>query len=266
VVTPPSAGKEFEAWLDEYLPWIIGGVVVLILLAILIALLVSWLKARFRFIFLDNVVYNHAEIKRPWREYSKEAHSLFFFRWLLALATLFYVVVVAAVAVALVLPDIHAEQFTGMSAAAIVFAIFAMLLLAIVAGFIGMLLDDFVTPIMYLRRVRVMEAWRIFRAEMFSGRIGVFVVYALFKIVIGMVVAMIATSVTCVLCCIPSIPYIGTVILLPLYVFLQAYPLHFIEQFGEKWRVFPNEPAAPVAAGYGPPAGAPGTGYYPPPK
>jgi hypothetical protein len=34
------------------------------------------------------------------------------------------------------------------------------------------------------------------------------------------------------------IPYVGTVILLPLFVFLRCYNLSFLEQFGERWRFY----------------------------
>ena len=34
-----------------------------------------------------------------------------------------------------------------------------------------------------------------------------------------------------------AIPYLGTVILLPLFVFLRCYSLCFLEQFGPSWRI-----------------------------
>jgi hypothetical protein len=63
------------------------------------------------------------------------------------------------------------------------------------------------------------------------------------KIVLGMVVGFFAVALTCLTCCIVAIPYVGSVILLPLTVFMQAYPLYFIEQFGPTWNVF--SPAKP---------------------
>jgi hypothetical protein len=41
------------------------------------------------------------------------------------------------------------------------------------------------------------------------------------------------------------LPYLGTVILLPLYVFNRAYVLAFIEQFGPSWQLFRRENAEP---------------------
>jgi hypothetical protein len=40
------------------------------------------------------------------------------------------------------------------------------------------------------------------------------------------------------------LPYIGTVILLPAYVFMRCYTLYYIEQFGEPWRLFVYEEGA----------------------
>jgi hypothetical protein len=43
------------------------------------------------------------------------------------------------------------------------------------------------------------------------------------------------------------IPYVGTVILLPAFVFLKSFDLYFVEQFGEGFRIFAVE-EAPLAA------------------
>jgi hypothetical protein len=75
---------------------------------------------------------------------------------------------------------------------------------------------------------------------MFAGRIGTFIVYVLFKFILAMVVAMMGLVLVLCTCCIAMIPYVGTVILLPLSVFLRAYTLCFIEQFGPEWRFFPE--------------------------
>ena len=59
---------------------------------------------------------------------------------------------------------------------------------------------------------------------------------------------MIACLLTCVTCCLAAIPYVGTVILLPLFVFRQAYLLLFVRQFGPEYDVWAGlAPAVPVA-------------------
>lgn len=82
---------------------------------------------------------------------------------------------------------------------------------------------------------------------MLSGNGLTFFLYFLMKVVIGIAVGFLAMGATCLTCCIVAIPYVGSVILLPLSVFMQAYPLCFIEQFGPKWQFFSSEPSTPFA-------------------
>jgi hypothetical protein len=182
----------------------------------------------------------------PWREYRSEGNSFCLFRICLGLAGFAFVVVILAACAVLAIPAIQAREFNEMVLGAILLAVCTLIPFALLMGFIGTLLDDFVKPIMYLRRVRVREAWRIFHEEMFAGRAGTFVVYFLFKILIGMAVASIAMMAVCLTCCIVAIPYVGTIILLPLFVFGQAYPLYFIQQFGPQWQFFDGKPAMPA--------------------
>ena len=106
---------------------------------------------------------------------------------------------------------------------------------------ISLFLTDFVAPIMYLRRIRVMAAWRAFLSSMLAGNAASFALYLLMNFVIGLVAGTLALAAACATCCIAMLPYVGAVILLPLTVFVQAYALSFIEQFGPSWHVFPPD-------------------------
>ena len=181
-------------------------------------------------------------IEAPWREYRREGNSLFFFRVCLGLISLAVVLLILGLCALVALPDIQDRQFGGSMMIAIFAAIVLFIPFCIVMGFIGTLLNDFVAPIMYLRRISTMQAWREFHRSMFTGRTWTFVLYFLFKIVIGMAVGALALMTMCLTCCIVAIPYVGTVILLPLLVFVQAYPLYFIEQFGPDWQIFDAKP------------------------
>jgi len=70
----------------------------------------------------------------------------------------------------------------------------------------------------------------------------------------GMLVVIVVLVTCCIAGCFLAIPYVGTVLLLPVLVFQRAYSLHFLAQFGPAYDVFP--PAA--AAGGGLPRGQPG--------
>ncbi|MFO1513078.1 MAG: hypothetical protein U1F83_09235 [Verrucomicrobiota bacterium] len=99
---------------------------------------------------------------------------------------------------------------------------------------------------MFLRRNKCLEGWRELR-RLFTGNVGNFILYFLFQIVLGMVIGTMVLIVVLVTCCIAGclmlLPFLGTVLLLPVHVFNRAYSLHFLAQFGPEFDVFPPEPA-----------------------
>jgi hypothetical protein len=102
---------------------------------------------------------------------------------------------------------------------------------------------DFVVPIMLLRTESCIAGWREFMTLLSANKLR-FALYLLFQIVIGMVIGAIiaiGTCIGCCLCCISAllfVPYIGTVILLPLLVFKRSYSLYYLQQFGPAFDVF----------------------------
>ncbi len=243
-----DGGIDFEPileWIRDNLPLVVMIAVAALVVVFAFGVLLTWLSSRGHFMFLDGVVHNRGEVSAPWREYRREANSFCLFRICLGLVGFVFVVAILALGALLAMPAIRAREFDGSAVGAILLAVCALVPFALIMSFIGTLLDDFVKPIMYLRRVGVRQAWRIFNEEMFAGRTGTFVLYFLFKIVIGMAVASIAMMAVCLTCCVVAIPYVGTIILLPLFVFGQAYPLYFIEQFGPQWQFFDAKPALP---------------------
>jgi len=117
---------------------------------------------------------------------------------------------------------------------------------------------DFVMPILFLRGGKCLAAWKEFWG-LLAGNAGLFTLYILFQIVLGMAIGVIVLGAVLITCCIAGclmlIPYLGTVLLLPVLVFKQSYPLYFLRQFGPEYDVFP--PASPAP---------PVTGLQPPPK
>lgn len=242
----PGGNADFEPvfeWVRENMTLIVTIAIAVVLFFFVLGLVITWLSSRGRFMFLDGVVRNRGAVVAPWREYRREGNSFFLFRVCLGFAGLAVVLLILGICALVALPDIQDRQFGGSAMAAIGAAIVLFIPFAIVMAFIGTFLNDFVAPIMYLRRITTIEAWREFHRAMLSGRMGTFILYFLFKIVIGIAVGAIAMATMCLTCCIVAIPYVGTVILLPLLVFVQAYPLYFIEQFGPDWKIFDAKPA-----------------------
>src|SRR5438309_2348215 len=84
-------------------------------------------------------------------------------------------------------------------------------------------------------RGAVAAPWCEFRTEANS-----YFLYWLFLIILGLASALVACVVTCATCCITAIPYVGTVILLPVFVLLRSFSLLFIRQFGPDYDVWAN--------------------------
>jgi hypothetical protein len=237
----PGGGSVREAvdWVGEHIVLLL--VIALVVLAIAVALgaLFTWLGSRGQFLFLDNVTRNRGAVVEPWHEYRREGNSSFLFRFLFGLAVLAAVLLIVAAAGVLALGDLRAGTFGAGAVAALVVGGSGLFLVWVVAAVVTLFLDDCVVPIMYLRRVTVMEGWRVFRTDLLADRAGTFVLYILFKILIDIVVGLLTLLLTCVTLCIALIPYLGThVLLLPLHVFKRSYSLYFLQQFGPEWQFF----------------------------
>jgi hypothetical protein len=97
----------------------------------------------------------------------------------------------------------------------------------------------FMLPVMYRRRCRAVEAFRDV-SLLIIHHIGSFFLFCLFGIVLILAMLMIGAIVTCATCCLAALPYIGTVILLPVFVCLHAFALAFLRQFGPDYDVWAN--------------------------
>jgi hypothetical protein len=80
------------------------------------------------------------------------------------------------------------------------------------------------------------------------GNIGNLVLYFLFRIVLAIAISVVVAGVVLVTCriagCLFALPYLGTVILLPILVFERAYSVAYLAQFGPDYDVF-----SPLATG-----------------
>ena len=96
---------------------------------------------------------------------------------------------------------------------------------------------------MFLQTASCVASWREFMTILSANKLR-FALYLLFQIVISIVIGAIigiGFCIGCCLCCASCllvIPYVGTVILLPLFVFTRAYSLYYLQQYGPRMDVF----------------------------
>ena len=210
---------------------ICGGILI-----ILTALFTIWLSSLGKFMLLDGIVKNRGAVSEPWGEYKSEGNSLFLFRIVFGLLAIVGLIITGGIPVLIALPDIQSEIFRGASIAAIVIAACLLLPYAIACITFKFFLDCFVVPTMYLKRVRVVEGVNVAWNALCKGHIGSAIVLMILMFLFGIVASIIAIAGICATCCIGALPYVSSVLLLPITVFFTCYTLCYIQQFGEGWQ------------------------------
>ncbi|MBC8468177.1 MAG: hypothetical protein H8D56_01795 [Planctomycetes bacterium] len=230
----------------ENLHWIIPVAVVVVVFGIVVWLFLTWLSSRGRFMFLHCVAQNKAEVSTPWTKFRQHANSLFLFRIVLGLIGFVAVGLPILLAVGCIVMMIAGDGAIAIGVFGLIIIGLIILVGAIIFGLISKFTMDFVVPIMFLRTTSCTAGWREF-LTILSVNKGHFLLYILFQIVIGIAIGAIKTMgfcIGCCLCCVSFlllIPYIGTVILLPIHVFTRSYSLLYLKQFGPEFDVFSSE-------------------------
>lgn len=249
-----NQGRNFD-W-DEFLnfphtahEWLISHplyfslIVIGIGLVFIISIVMTWLSSRGKFMLLYNVVNDAAEVKKPWFDFKKEGNSLFLWRFV------FGVLVLIVFAFFLIfcfdtIKEIYYKDLLGIGKAwAILKMIFFFLGLMIVVGYISLFLSDFVVPIMYKYKITATRGWSLF-FKILWRHFGYFIVYGLFVFLLTLVVVF-AIVLACIFTCclgflVLLIPYISSVVLLPVSYTYRAFSVGFLEQFGEEYTLFPK--------------------------
>ena len=219
-------------------PILVIGVCVLISVVLVLIVLFTWLRARGRFMFIDCIVKNRGAIAQPWHDFRKEGNSYFLFSLLVGLALFVFAALLSVPLILLAVRGryyffIHRDQLNIYVILAIAAWVFAVILFVLVWSLIA----NFMVPVMYRQRWRAAKAFGTV-ATLIAAQPGEIVLYCLFLIVLALATAIVACVVTCVTCCIAAIPYIGTVILLPIFVLLRSFSLLFLRQFGPEYDVW----------------------------
>jgi hypothetical protein len=222
--------------------WVIAvAVSALIILVIALMILFAWLRARGRFMFIDCIVKNRAAIEEPWREFRKEGNSYFLFSLLVGCGFVAIIVLLSMLMVVPVITLHFRDVYVFVMIALFVFAILAIV-------FAWALVAHIMVVVMYRQRCGAVESFRT-AISLVSNYPGEITLYCLFWIALGIGAAIAACVVLCATCCIAAIPYVGTVILLPLYVWLRGFSLFFLQQFGpdyDVWATLPPSAPPPI--------------------
>jgi hypothetical protein len=228
-------------WMADH-PELLVLIILAVAIAVVVGIALLWISARGRLMFLDNVVHSRAQVKAPWKEYESLGNSLFF--WLLGFGAVCAVIFIPILVYGFL--TVREMYDAGEGLMQIVLAIAAGVSITLILGllvlWVEMLLSDFVVPIMYREKIKTMSAWRFF-LPLFRAHPGSFILYGLLKFFLLFVVVVAIVLLGCATCCIGFIlmlmPYIGSVVRLPVTYTFRSFSLYFLAQFGERFSVFP---------------------------
>lgn len=226
------AGGDGRRWLEQNWQSLTFIALVGLAVALAIYLALLWLRCRFKFIFLDNVVRNRTDIAENWANFQPHGNALFGFYLALTLATFAAALLAVAVGVGLAWPNIAAATFGGPAVAGLVVGGASVMLVSLAYALINQLTVDFVVPIMYRRGIGPVRGWAVFREQVVRGRLGSIALYVLLCWLLGIVAGLLASALICATCCLGALPYLSAVVMLPITVFFRTYPLYVLGQLG----------------------------------
>jgi hypothetical protein len=187
-------------------------------------------------------VRNRGAISWPWHYYKRQANSLFGLYLIVLFISLVLVlplipIFLAAAVGGSVFETIlqrhpEGEVMVGLIALGVVY-----LALWVVIGFVLFVFREFGVPLMFRQGLLARPAFWA-SMNLIRQHPGSVVVFVLLRIAIFIGVAILSVIICCATCCIGALPYIGTVILLPVLIYVKCFTLDCLAQFGPECDVW----------------------------
>ena len=241
-------GQTME-WVKAHIELVIGVGALLFGIALAVLITLLWVRSRGKFMFLDNVMHNRALVKIPWSQFRRLGNSLFKWNLVFGAIVMFVIAVLAGGMAAFIYSQ--AEDWSVQSTLVVVAFSLMLFILIVLMSYIILLLEDFVVPLMYKHSLTTNDAWRKFFV-VHRQALGWFVLYALWKLLLGMAAMLAVLAIGFGTCCVGfiplMIPYLGAVLLLPVSVFFRFLGPEFLRQFDDEHDIFRglNDPGSSV--------------------
>ena len=220
-------------------PLVLAGIAFALVLFAVAYAVVVWVSARGQFVWFAQVASGRATFVDPWRRSARPGRSLFLcwaalsFAWLAPLAF----TVAGVLPVARAWYEGRTEAFAAL-VPALLGLLAAGLAVSLVILFANLVLGDFLVPLMARHGEGVGAAWERFR-PLLAARFGDFAAYAVFVCVLWLLacvaIVVLGFATLCVGFFLMAIPYVGTVVLLPVLTLFRALGPEFLAQFGPEW-------------------------------
>lgn len=226
---------QVRAWVGEHLVLIVVGATLLFAFVVGITVLVTWLRSRGTFMYIDNVSKGTFDVARPWREHREIASS--FFAWQLAIKLASLVGVLALAAPALFSFFYLLASRNWWALIGIVIPILMLIVMAVIVGLISVASRDFIAPLQFRAELSFRGGfdvlWGLLREHPLA-----FVIYLLIKVIYAILAGLVAILACCLTCCCAILPVVNQTLLQPVYYFERSWSLFFLRRLGHD--VFPG--------------------------
>ncbi|TYB30503.1 MAG: hypothetical protein FXF47_08950 [Candidatus Mcinerneyibacterium aminivorans] len=239
ISTSPYTLESIFDWLRTHPIWfiIILSSIIFLLAVVLICL---WVSSRAKFVFLDNVVKGKAEIRKPWGDYSNQGNSLFL--WRLVFRIVCVLLIGASIGLFFVtsINPATMEIRSGIAVWNFILLVIMTVFCLILIAFITLFLDNFVIPLMYKHDLKIIEGWKMFLKLYYKNPVK-FILYGfmylfIYLLFIAMIVAL-GLLTCCMFFVLLLIPYVNSVITLPMHYTIRLLGVEFLGQFGDEYKL-----------------------------
>ena len=246
--------SHLTSWFSAWHIWMVVMLAVTVfLLTSGLILVLNWLGARGQFMFLDNVVRNRGTVAWPWHAYARQGNRVFVLHLICFALSMALVLVMATPAVLIaffILPHHPGLGIAGVVGAAVWFLLFFAMMLAF--ALVLFLFRDWGIPLMFRHDITALAALR----EIWSlvkRHPGSIALYLLLRLALAIGLIVMSVAVCCLTCCVGALPYLGTVILLPVLIFIRCFSLECLAQLGPNYSVWVVDQAPTGPASVTPP-------------
>lgn len=204
---------------------------------LLLCVVLYWVRCRFEFVLLANLLRGTGEIRKPWREFRAEGNSYFWWTLLISCAVFAVNMAFLAGTAFQAVPwvkDLSNTHQISLPGTGLWCWAGAWMVVALILNYYCWFFYQLLIPIMYRDKLTFGEGIRIMN-RLFWKRFWIcFLFYLVMMIVIcGFIVLVAAAS--CVTCCIfflllTNVPYVRALLVLPLWVFYRLIGVAFLEE------------------------------------
>jgi hypothetical protein len=147
-----------------------------------LGLILSYFSSIFTFVFIDGIIKKELSIGKSFSEYKTQGKSLFIFRFVLGLVSLFVTLgIFSPIFVAF-----FQNQLAYFNFWQLIPMVIAVVIYSIAVSLLTFLVDDFAVPVMYMKKCNLSTAWAEF-SKIASGKKREIALYWLIKLGLGIV-------------------------------------------------------------------------------